>query len=92
MYYPRHLEAVLREAVTQFPAVAVMGARQVGKSTLLQQLFSTEYTYLTFDDILLRTQAKADPALFLKNFPGKKRDAGYLWFYFPSFLALKKPG
>ncbi len=71
MYYPRHLEAVLREAVTQFPAVAVMGARQVGKSTLLQELFSTEYTYLTFDDILLRTQAKTDPTLFLKNFPGK---------------------
>jgi hypothetical protein len=64
MYLPRHIEPILREAVTQFPVVAVMGPRQVGKSTLLRELFAKEYTYISFDDIVLRGQAKTDPSLF----------------------------
>lgn len=70
MYLHRHIETILQEAVTQFPVVALLGPRQVGKSTLLQQLFKDSHRYLSFDDLSLRLEAKSDPALFLKNFPG----------------------
>jgi predicted AAA+ superfamily ATPase len=70
MYLHRHIEPILQEAVTQFPVVALLGPRQVGKSTLLQTLFKDTHRYLSFDDLALRTEAKSDPVLFLKNFPG----------------------
>ena len=57
MYYPRHLQPVLQKLSAQFPAVLLTGARQVGKSTLLQHI-APEYGYLTLDDPLLLDQAK----------------------------------
>jgi len=64
MYYPRHLQSVLQKLSAQFPAVLLTGARQVGKSTLLQHI-APEYGYLTLDDPLLLDQAKNEPQLFL---------------------------
>lgn len=46
--------------VTQFPVTVLTGARQVGKSTLLQNEFP-EFGYLTFDDFDVREQARLDP-------------------------------
>ena len=66
MYYPRHLQPVLQKLSAQFPAVLLTGARQVGKSTLLQHI-APEYGYLTLDDPLLLDQAKNEPQLFLLN-------------------------
>ena len=66
MYYPRHLQSVLQKLSAQFPAVLLTGARQVGKSTLLQHI-APEYGYLTLDDPLLLDQAKNEPQLFLLN-------------------------
>ena len=68
MYISRHLETPLKEALKQFPAVLVTGARQAGKSTLLRHTLK-EYKYVTFDDILIRNLAEKDPALFLKTYP-----------------------
>ncbi len=48
--------------------VVVLGARQVGKSTLLQQVAAAEgagRTLLTLDDQVLRTAASRDPAGFI---------------------------
>jgi len=70
MYLHRHIESILQEAVRQFPVVALLGPRQVGKSTLLQSLFKESHRYISFDDLSLRMEAKSDPVLFLKNFPG----------------------
>lgn len=67
MYVKRNLEKVLKEAASQFPAVLITGPRQAGKSTMLQHLFQ-EYTYITFDDILLRGLAETDPELFLSTY------------------------
>lgn len=69
MYLTRHIEAVLEDAVTQFPVLALSGARQTGKSTLLQHLFGARYDYVSLDDLALRNQARNDPQTFLRNYP-----------------------
>lgn len=66
MYISRHQEAFLRQIVQQFPAVLLTGARQVGKSTLLQKVFA-DYAYLTLDDPMLRQQAKNEPYLLIHS-------------------------
>lgn len=66
MVRPFSLEPVLKELAAQFPAVAVTGPRQSGKSTLLQQVFP-DYTYLTLDDPLVAQQALSDPELLLDS-------------------------
>lgn len=68
-YFSRQLQQLLNELLQQFPAILVTGARQVGKSTLLQQL-RDNYQYITFDDPLLLEQAKTEPSLFMLNHAG----------------------
>jgi hypothetical protein len=65
-YIHRSIEPVLKEMAGQFPAVAVTGPRQSGKSTLLQQVFP-DYAYLTLDDPLVLQQALQDPELLLES-------------------------
>lgn len=62
----RRLAAKLRRGMEQFPVTVLTGARQVGKSTLLQHEFP-EFTYLTFDDYALREQARLDPQSLWAN-------------------------
>ncbi len=50
----------------QFKAVLVTGARQVGKSTLLQQM-TEGYRYISFDNPLALNDAKEEPGLFFLN-------------------------
>ncbi len=66
MYIERHIQRILKELKKQFPALLLTGARQVGKSTLLQHTVP-QYKYLTFDDPLLLEQAKQEPRLFFLN-------------------------
>lgn len=70
MYIQRHLQNTLTQLLEQFPAVLLTGARQVGKSTLLQHI-APDYRYVTFDDPTLLTQAKDEPRLFLLNYNHK---------------------
>ncbi len=69
MYLRRHIETSLAEAVGQFPAVALSGSRQTGKSTLLKHLLGERFDYVTLDDMALRNQARKDPQTFLRNYP-----------------------
>jgi hypothetical protein len=64
---PRHLVGHLREALSDTPAVLVNGARQTGKSTLVQsaELDQTNRRYLTFDDPGILAAAKRDPNGFI---------------------------
>ena len=65
-YVPRDVEPVLGALLEQFPAVAVTGPRQAGKSTLLRQVLPG-HRYVTLDDPLARQQAIEDPELLLDS-------------------------
>jgi predicted AAA+ superfamily ATPase len=66
-YIARQLEESVRSAINTFPVVAITGPRQSGKTTLLKQMFSGKYEYISFDDPLTRELANTDPELFLKE-------------------------
>jgi uncharacterized protein len=65
-YIDRALSKRLLSLVKQFPCVVLVGARQVGKSTLLQHLFKG-FQYVVFDPVIDVENARADPELFLNN-------------------------
>lgn len=58
----------LHKMVTKFPVVVVSGARQVGKSTLLQHAFP-DWDCVVFDPSIDIENARQDPDLFLNNHP-----------------------
>jgi predicted AAA+ superfamily ATPase len=63
----RHLADPLRDALADTPAVLINGARQTGKSTLVQStdLASQNRPYLTFDDPGILAAARRDPNGFI---------------------------
>lgn len=64
----RHAQASVDAALADTRVVIVLGARQVGKSTLLEQIASAEGSgrkVLTLDDQGVRESAAADPAGFV---------------------------
>ena len=69
MYLSRTLEAFVKTAAQHWPILLITGARQVGKTTLLQHLSGEERRYITLDDPLVLSLARQDPALFLQRFP-----------------------
>jgi predicted AAA+ superfamily ATPase len=69
--YPRNLSPRLREALADRPVVLLNGARQVGKSTLVQGLTDGDPAqYLTLDDATVLAAASGDPAGFLAGLQG----------------------
>ncbi len=66
MYVSRLAENKLKKLVNTFPAVVITGARQVGKSTLLQHVFS-QADCVVFDPVVDVENARQDPELFLQN-------------------------
>lgn len=72
MYLPRHAEKIVKKISAMFGAVLVSGPRQVGKSTMIEQVLSelpTIVRRVTFDDQLLLLSALEQPDTFLKNHP-----------------------
>ncbi len=67
-YLHRHIEQQILESAKYFKAILLMGARQVGKSTLLSHLFPGIKT-IVFDPIQDLYKARQDPDLFLDSFP-----------------------
>ena len=69
VYIRRELERKFLRMSEAFKAVMVVGARQVGKSTMLKQLAKDQNrTYVTMDDTQLRQFAQTDPKLFLQTY------------------------
>jgi predicted AAA+ superfamily ATPase len=68
---PRHKAGVLRARLDQFPAVALLGPRQAGKTTLAQQIARERPSvYLDLEDPADR-QKLADAALYLSGHEDK---------------------
>ncbi|MCD8096562.1 MAG: ATP-binding protein, partial [Lachnospiraceae bacterium] len=66
MYKKRAIESLIQKTEKGFKSVLVTGPRQVGKSTVLQHLYQ-DRKYVTFDDLLLLAETKAEPGLFFRN-------------------------
>jgi predicted AAA+ superfamily ATPase len=69
MYITRNIEQTINRISGQFKVLLLTGARQVGKTTLLKHLAQgSGRTYVTLDDLAVRSLALADPALFLQRY------------------------
>ena len=68
MYKHRIITEQLKKLTENFPVVVISGARQVGKSTLLQHAFPTIDT-VVFDPVTDVGAAKTEPDVFLDNHP-----------------------
>lgn len=69
--YTRNMVARLIEALQDTPAVFLRGARQTGKSTLVQELVRDGFAgkYVTLDSATVLAAAAQDPAGFLAGLP-----------------------
>lgn len=63
---PRDLTQELISCAKIFPAIAVLGPRQSGKTTLVQHVFS-HHNYVSLEDLDVRMRAQEDPRKFLKD-------------------------
>jgi predicted AAA+ superfamily ATPase len=60
------MESVTLDTARTFKVLFLTGSRQVGKSTLLEELFK-DYRQITFDDPTVLAQAKEEPRLFIDD-------------------------
>jgi predicted AAA+ superfamily ATPase len=66
----RILQNKLENTVNTFAATYLCGARQCGKSTLVQHLLSLDnVNYITFDTTAVRVSARKDPDTFVDKLP-----------------------
>ena len=68
-YIERDLKSKIMALNKEYSAILITGARQVGKSTLFENIMkemNSERNIVTLDDLEERTLAKNDPAMFLK--------------------------
>jgi predicted AAA+ superfamily ATPase len=70
MYIKRQIEDQLRAYINIFPAVAITGPRQAGKSTLLQNALPN-YRFVSFDDYRVRSFIQQDPVGFIAEYSDK---------------------
>ena len=69
--YRRNIQNRLTGALSDSPVVLLNGARQVGKSTLAQQIVKREKgSYFTMDDATLLAAATSDPPGFISGLDG----------------------
>lgn len=72
VFHPRFVRSRLTEALADTPVVLIHGPRQCGKTTLAQAVGKAAgYTYLSFDNDVLRASAQADPVGFVADLPDK---------------------
>ena len=68
MYIKRAIEETIKKTNSSFPVVLITGPRQVGKTTVLENIKEENRSYVTLDDPTIRLLAKTDPALFIERY------------------------
>ena len=68
MYIKRHIEQAVQERAKMKGAVVVTGARQVGKTTLIETI-KPDLPKITFDDLPTRRRAISEPSVFFDLYP-----------------------
>lgn len=63
MYYHRHIEPVVERISKRKPVIVLTGARQVGKSTMLKEVYK-DINYVALNRPLVRESARENPSLF----------------------------
>jgi len=63
MYIKRHIESVIKRISKRKAVLVLTGARQVGKSTMLKEVYK-DINYITLNRPLVRESAKENPSLF----------------------------
>ena len=63
MYYHRHIEPVVERISKRKPVIVLTGARQVGKSTMLKEVYRN-INYVALNRPLVRESARENPSLF----------------------------
>lgn len=67
-YIKRHLTNKIRNLSNEYACILLTGPRQVGKTTLLENVIGDkEIEFVTLDDLAEREIAKRDPELFLNS-------------------------
>ncbi|MDP4178603.1 MAG: ATP-binding protein [Bacillota bacterium] len=67
MYIKRDMENIVLKLTKEYPAILITGPRQVGKTTMLQNLMKgTDRAYVSLDDLNARSLAKSDPDMFFQ--------------------------
>ena len=67
-YIKRHAEETIQRMGKMNPVVIVTGPRQVGKTTVLKELYS-EIKFLSFDDVRIMQYADENPRQFFNTNP-----------------------
>jgi uncharacterized protein len=70
-FHPRNIRPIVLEALHENRVVCVVGARQVGKSTLVRDIATTDHPAVvrTLDDHATRGAANEDPTGFIRSLP-----------------------
>ncbi len=68
MYIKRSIESTIKKLSSEFSIIVLTGAKQVGKSTLLQFIKNNNMDYVTLDDLDVRNLALTDPKYFLEQY------------------------
>ena len=68
MLIKRNIEDLIKKCSKKFACLTIYGARQVGKSTVLDMVFEDKYEKVTLDDAQKKELAKNNPKLFLETY------------------------
>lgn len=74
-YYPRLLQSPLTATASRGKVRIIFGARQTGKSTLMQQLVDPSTVYFNLQERRTRLELERDPAVFSRQLtahPGRR--------------------
>lgn len=66
----RKLSGKIRNLITKFPAIGIIGPRESGKTTLVKNIFP-DFRYVSLEDFDTRTFAQEDPHGFLSQYNNK---------------------